>query len=276
MIRFLPPTLVLWLVLAGGLTNSTAHGQDSATNASAAADATASEESTAPVVDAPTNNAATSNPAAPITPPSTASGETGLQFNFSGAAWGDVLQWFAEQADLSLQMDATPSGTVNFSDPSKRYTVAEGLDLLNRLLLDRGWAIVRRGRLLLLVDLEATNADKLISEMAELVTPDQFDERGNSDIVRAVFPLGGLEPERAREELGQIIGPWGRVSVLAGARQVIVTETVGKLKTINRVLEASIKAETDVMNVENRAHGAPWAPRGRAATVWRRAVRRRA
>ncbi|MEM1228622.1 MAG: secretin N-terminal domain-containing protein [Planctomycetota bacterium] len=178
-----------------------------------------------------------------------------LQFTFAGASWSDVLRWFAEEANLSLQMDTAPSGTVNFSDPDRRYRVSEGLDLLNRLLLDRGWAIVRRGRMLLLVDLEADNAEKLISEMAELVTPEEFDSRGNSDIVRAVFSLGGLDPASARDELSQIIGPWGRVTVLAGARQVIVTETIGKLRTIQAVLNAGIQAETAVMNVllENRA-----------------------
>ncbi|WP_037244314.1 secretin N-terminal domain-containing protein [Rhodopirellula baltica] len=172
-----------------------------------------------------------------------------LQFNFSGAPWGDVLRWFSEQADLSLQMDSAPAGTVNFTDPTQTYSVGEGLDLINRLLLDRGWAVVRRGRMLLLVDLEAENAEKLISEMAELVTPDTFDQRGNSDIVRCVFPLGGLSPDEAREELSQIIGPWGRINVLAGARQVVVTETVGKLRIIETVLSAAEEAQSSVVEI---------------------------
>ncbi|KLU07056.1 protein secretion system [Rhodopirellula islandica] len=191
-------------------------------------------------------------PAGPITsaPATTVpSADKELSFNFSGAPWSDVLRWFSEQADLSLQMDGSPAGTVNFSDPTQTYSVGEGLDLINRLLLDRGWAVVRRGRMLLLVDLEAENAEKLISEMAELVTPDTFDQRGNSDIVRCVFPLGGLSPEEAREELAQIIGPWGRINVLAGARQVVVTETVGKLRTIESVLSAAEEAQSSVVEI---------------------------
>ncbi|WDQ15153.1 secretin N-terminal domain-containing protein [Rhodopirellula sp. P2] len=191
-------------------------------------------------------------PAGPIqSAPATSvpSADKELSFNFSGAPWADVLRWFSEQADLSLQMDGSPAGTVNFSDPTQTYSVGEGLDLINRLLLDRGWAVVRRGRMLLLVDLEAENAEKLISEMAELVTPDTFDQRGNSDIVRCVFPLGGLSPEEAREELAQIIGPWGRINVLAGARQVVVTETVGKLRTIESVLSAAEEAQSSVVEI---------------------------
>ncbi|WP_315853483.1 secretin N-terminal domain-containing protein [Neorhodopirellula pilleata] len=200
-----------------------------------------------PTVSAQAAPAAATADAVPASAPAPTS--DGLRFNFAGASWNEVLRWFAEQADLSLQIDAAPAGTVNFSDPTKTYTVSEGLDLINRLLLDRGWAVVRRGRMLLLVDLEADNAEKLISEMAELVTPEAFDQRGNSDIVRCVFPLGGISPDQAREELGQIIGPWGRVNVLAGARQVVVTETIGKLKVIQEVLSAASMAQSAVIQI---------------------------
>lgn len=202
----------------------------------------------APLPAAPVD-ALPATPPTPPTPTATSPSEDGLRFNFSGASWGDVLQWFAEQADLSLQVDLMPAGTVNFTDPNKLYTTSEGLDLINRLLLDRGWAVVRRGRMLFLVDLEADNAEKLISEIAELVTPESFAERGNSDIVRCVFPLGAISPDQAKEELSQVIGPWGRISVLAGSRQVIVTETVGKLRVIDEVLRAATKAQSNVIEI---------------------------
>ena len=172
-----------------------------------------------------------------------------LVFNFSGAAWKDVLTWFAEQADLSLQIDRYPVGTVNFADPQRTYTVSEGLDLLNRLLLDRGYALVRRGRMLLLIDLEVENAANLISEIAELVTADQLDSRSRSDIVSCVFPLGSLTPDAAREEIAQLLGPWGRIVVLDSARQVKVTETVGKLLAIRQLLDNAKIAESNVSEI---------------------------
>ena len=46
------------------------------------------------------------------------------------------------------------------------------------------------------------------------------------------MPLGSLTPEDAREELAQVVGPWGRVIVLDSARQVKVTETAEKLIAI--------------------------------------------
>ncbi len=170
-----------------------------------------------------------------------------LRFQFAGTPWREVLQYVAESGNLALQMNTAPPGTLTFADPDRTYTVPEGLDLLNRLLLDRGWAIVRRGRLLFVIDLEAENAEKFVSEMAELVTPEDFDTRGDSDIVRCVFPMVGLTADQAKEELTQLIGPWGRVTVLAASRQIVVTETVGRLKTIRDVLDSARTATTAVV-----------------------------
>ena len=172
-----------------------------------------------------------------------------LQFNFSGTRWLDVLDWFASQADLALQVDQPPIGTFSFSDPSKTYTIAEGLDVINLALMKRGYSLVRRGRMLQVIDLEVENADKLISEIAELVTPDSLDERGRSDIVSCVFPLGSMTPDAAKTELALMIGPWGRLVVLDSARQVKVTETAEKLIAIRDLLKTAAMADTDVIEI---------------------------
>lgn len=172
-----------------------------------------------------------------------------LIFNFSGTDWPDVLKWLADEAGLSLQVDRYPPGTVNFIDNSRSYDVSGAMDVVNKLLLDRGFALVRRGRLLLLIDLEAENAASLISEMAELVTPDQLDSRAASDIVRCVFSLGGLTGDAARNEIAQLIGPWGKLIVLDSAKQVVVTETVARLQAIRTLLENATMASSDVTEI---------------------------
>ena len=172
-----------------------------------------------------------------------------LKFSFASADWPSVLSWFAEQADLSLQLDQVPLGTFSFNDPSRAYSVSEGIDVINLTLMKRGYSLVRRGRLLQVIDLEAENADKLISEISELVRPEHLDERGNTDIVSTVFPLDSMTPQAARDELGQLIGPWGRVVVLESARQVKVTETASKLIAIRNLLQRATTAETEVLEV---------------------------
>ncbi len=172
-----------------------------------------------------------------------------LVFNFSGADWRDVMQWIADQAGLSLQADSYPKGTVNYVDNSRTYRLGEAMDVINRLLLDRGFSLVRRGRQLILIDQESDMAPGLISELAELVTSDELDTRANSDIVRCVFALGSLSAEAAKVEIGQLIGPAGKVIVLESAKQVVVTETVGRLKAIRELLVNASAASSDVTEI---------------------------
>lgn len=172
-----------------------------------------------------------------------------LVFNFSGADWREVMQWIADEAGLSLQADSYPKGTVNYVDNSRTYRLGDAMDVINRLLLDRGFSLVRRGRQLILIDQESDTAAGLISELAELVTSDELETRANSDIVRCVFALGSLSAEAAKVEIGQLIGPAGKVIVLESAKQVVVTETVGRLKAIRSLLVNASAASSDVTEI---------------------------
>ena len=50
-------------------------------------------------------------------------------------------------------MDAPPPGTLNYTD-NREYTPAEALDLMNGVLLTKGFTLVRRERMLMVVNLE--------------------------------------------------------------------------------------------------------------------------
>ncbi|MDF1841165.1 MAG: secretin N-terminal domain-containing protein [Rubripirellula sp.] len=195
-------------------------------------------------------------PARPVMPaePVSPTDKQQLRFSFAGTPWPQVLDWFAEEADLALQLDQSPSGSFTFSDPTRTYSIAEALDVINLTLMKSGYTLVRRGRILQVIDLELENADKMISEIAELVAPDQLEERGKSDVVSSVFPLGSMTPAEAREEIAQMVGPWGRVIVLDSARQVKVTETAGKLMAIRDLLDTASQADSNVIEIvlENR------------------------
>ncbi|MEM6473286.1 MAG: hypothetical protein AAF802_27240, partial [Planctomycetota bacterium] len=180
--------------------------------------------------------------------------EPELRFNFTGASWKDVLNWLATEGNLSLQIDRYPTGSVSFIDRSRTYTVAEAQDMLNRLLLDRGYALIRRGRMLFLVFWEEVdNAEKLISEYAELVPLDQLESRGKSDIVTCVFPLGSMTPDEAKQQLPEMVGPWGRVIVLDSARQATVTERAAKLIAIRDVIRQSAEEVREIKLVHRGA-----------------------
>ncbi len=162
--------------------------------------------------------------------------EIQLKFAFRYQPWKDVIEWFATQANLSLQMDAPPAGTCNYTD-RRSYTPGEALDVMNGLLLTKGYTLIRRNQTLFVVNLEDGIPDILVPT----VSVDDLDNRGEFELAKCLFPLKKLNPDDAETEIGKLIGPQGKLTVLPSARQAFVQETVGKLRTIRNMLD---KAQT--------------------------------
>jgi type II secretory pathway component GspD/PulD (secretin) len=156
-----------------------------------------------------------------------------LTFNFRYQPWQDVLDWFAQQADLSLVLESPPSGTFNYRD-SRAYTPAEALDVLNSVLLTKGFTLVRSGRMLVLVNLEDGIPPNLVSD----VPLADLDNRGEYEIIRVTFPVLNMTAEEAAKEVEPLLGPQGAVVTLPQAKQIQVTETGGRLRTIRTVINA--------------------------------------
>ncbi len=178
-------------------------------------------------------------PDAPKSTPSTtqspalASADGKVTFNFRYQPWPEVLDWFAQQAGLSLLMESPPPGTFNYTD-TRSYTSTEALDVLNGVLLTKGYTLVRHGKMLVVVNLEDGVPPNLVPDvpLAEL------DSRGEYELIRVVFPVWNMTPEQAAAEVQPLLGPQGKVVILPQAREIQVTETGGRLRTIRSVVNA--------------------------------------
>ncbi len=166
--------------------------------------------------------------------------EVPLTLNFKATPWEQVLQWIAGEAELSLQADTYPPGTFTYRDPYRTYTVAEALDVMNGVLLSKGYRLVRRQRSLMVIDLGNGESPEvvrgLIRELAQLVPPEELDKRGEYELLKCLFVLSRQSPEEAQKEIMLLIGPEGSTVPLPSASQILVTETAGKLKLIREML----------------------------------------
>jgi len=167
-----------------------------------------------------------------------------LNFNFRYQPWQDVLDWFADQAELSLLIESPPPGTFNYRD-SRTYTPAEALDVLNSVLLTKGYTLVRSGRMLVLVNLQDGVPPNLVLD----VPLEELDERGEYELIRVIFPLWNMTPEQAAEEVQPLLGPQGKAVTLPQARQIQVTETAGRLRTIRSIIHAVEQPESGTAGV---------------------------
>jgi len=173
-------------------------------------------------------------PDEPTEPSETAETPARIRFTFNQETWSRVIDWFAEQADLSLVTEIYPEGTFSYIDDAY-YTPEQALDVINSVLLTKGFTMVRRGRMLMLINLE--EKDKIPTGFIDTIVPTDLDKRGEYELVAVLFDLDKLQPEDAETELQKLIGPQGSVIPLPKSRQVLVTETAGRLRAIRKVIE---------------------------------------
>ena len=174
--------------------------------------------------------------AAPKTPEVTESAQPAddenlLSFNFRYAPWEMVLRRFAEEAQLNLQMDVVPPGTLNYFDKG-RYTPTQALDVLNGYLLQKGYLLVRRDRFLVVVNID----DGIPPNLVPQVTVEELQNRGNNELVSIVVSLPGTDTETVSEEVTAMLGPQGKVVPMANLSRLVITDTGGNLRRIHRLL----------------------------------------
>jgi type II secretory pathway component GspD/PulD (secretin) len=175
-----------------------------------------------------------------------------LTMNFQYTPWKQVLEWLAEEADLSLVMETTPPGTLNYSD-NRKYTFPDALDLLDGVLQKtKGFALIRQNRMLIVYDFaNGPLPDSLVPQ----VSLDELDKRGANEIVATTFAPTKVVPEEIEADLRKLIGPHGSITVLPKIKQLYVIERVSKQRTIRdmieRLDEPQTKSKVVVIKLEN-------------------------
>ena len=156
-----------------------------------------------------------------------------LRFNYRFQRWVDVLEEVAKQAGLSLVLEAPPPGTFNYSD-AREYTPTEAIDLLNGVLVTKGFTLVRRDKMLVLIDLAEGIPEGLIPR----VTIEELGNRGKFEMVTVLFPLKGRAAATVTEEIKPLLGPHGKIVPLPATGQLLITDTAGIMKALSAVIES--------------------------------------
>ncbi len=165
-----------------------------------------------------------------------ASGDGMLRFKFSDTEWPVVLEWFAEKADLTLDLTDEPPGTFNYVD-NKPYTPVEALDVLNGYLLPRGYLLLRRHGFLVVMQTD----NPVLPNLIPTVSVGKLDTFGDNELLRIVVPVEGFKPETVANQIVKILGPKGMAAPLDSS-DAIVLQGFGQSLREAVALVASAKA----------------------------------
>jgi type II secretory pathway component GspD/PulD (secretin) len=175
-----------------------------------------------------------------------------LRFDFSGAPWLDVLQWFAAKAGLNLDWQELPADRLNLST-EREYAIHEALDVISMHLFSRGYTLLRQDQTLFVVKLD----EKLNPTMVPRVEPDELATRGSHEFVRVSFPLDWMLAQKAAEELKSMLSPHGKLVPLTATNRLEAMDAVANLRAISALLsreqsdtgQSRLVAEFDLRHV---------------------------
>lgn len=161
-----------------------------------------------------------------------AENQNAVQFSFHNQPWKTVLQWIADASKLSLHWQELPGDALDLTT-TRAYTLEEARDLLNRLLLSRGYTMLLHGEML-----EIVKTAELKSSLVPRVKPEQLDDIPDHSIVKVSFNLDWLIAEDAAAELQPMLTDAGRISKLSQTNRLEVIDTAVSLREIWHILRA--------------------------------------
>ncbi|TWU43199.1 Bacterial type II/III secretion system short domain protein [Novipirellula aureliae] len=165
-----------------------------------------------------------------------------VRFSFEGTPWREVVRWITDEADLALHVGDLPPGSFTYSDPNA-FTVQAAIDRINLFLLAEGFTLVRSGDLLSVINLADPRSMQQLDVLAKFVTAEQLSAidgdtpLGDHDVVKCLFPLGERDAEDAVREI-KTLQLMMEPKVLSQTNQLILTDTVSKLRSVLAILKA--------------------------------------
>jgi CRP-like cAMP-binding protein len=162
-----------------------------------------------------------------------------LSLSFAGQTWPDVLRWLKRVSKTSLDWDELPKGYINLVT-SRRYSVPEIRDILNRHLLTRGFTILVNGEMMSVRKI-ATIDPSLVPR----ITEDELDVRLDHEFVKISFALKSMLAADAVEELAPMKSPNGKLVALTRTNRLEAMDTVINLREIRNIIRDEQSGEDD-------------------------------
>jgi len=176
--------------------------------------------------------------AATGTPNAKSPGKGGVILNFQNASLTDVLNYLSEAAGFIVVQEATVSGTVNVVS-RQEITAEEAVDLLNAVLIEKGFVAIRNGRILKIVNRK--DAQKRDLPVRTGSDPDLIPRK--DEMVTQILPLRYGEAAKLVENIQPLLSENATISANESANSILLTDTqtnIRRIATIIRAIDTSV------------------------------------
>ncbi len=192
----------------------------------------------APAVAVPAPDATAPLPKTEATPPAKAAGKGGIILNFQGTPLTEVLNYLSEAAGFVIVQEAQVSGTVNVTS-RQEISAEEAVDLLNAVLIEKGFIAIRNGRILKIVNRK--DAQKRDLPVHQGSDPEQIPRK--DEMVTQILPLRYGEAAKLVENLQSLLSENATITANESANTILLTDTqtnIRRIATIIRAIDTSV------------------------------------
>ena len=167
-----------------------------------------------------------------------------LRLNFRNAPLEMVLNYLSEAAGFIIVMDTQVRGNVSVIS-SHPMTRNEAVDLLNSVLNKNGYAAIRDGRTLTIMDKNDAKTRNIPVKTSN--DPDSIPN--NAEIVTQIIPIRFVDARQLVSDLSSFVSPQATIVANEAGNSIVVTDTqsnIRHLAEIIRAIDNSAEGETEI------------------------------
>ncbi len=184
----------------------------------------ADDESVASDFNAPEQASSTNNP-------------DELRLNFRNAPLEMVLNYLSDAAGFIIVLDTHVNGSVSVIS-SHPMTRDEAVDLLNSVLNKNGYAAIRNGRTLTILDKNDAKTRDIPVKSGNI--PDQIPN--NAEIVTQIIPIRFVEARQLVSDLTSFVSPQATVVANEEGNSIVITDTQANIRHLTEIIKADRKS----------------------------------
>jgi type II secretory pathway component GspD/PulD (secretin) len=177
-----------------------------------------------------------------------------LRLNFRNAPLEMVLNYLSEAAGFIIVMDTQVRGNVSVIS-SHPMTRNEAVDLLNAVLNKNGYAAIRDGRTLTILDKNDAKTRNIPVKTSN--DPDSIPN--NAEIVTQIIPIRFVEARQLVTDLSSFVSPQATIVANEAGNSIVVTDTQSNIRHLTEIIRAidnSAEGETEI-RVFHLTHASP-------------------
>ncbi|MEA3188701.1 MAG: ral secretion pathway protein [Chthoniobacter sp.] len=176
----------------------------------------------------------------PVQPPPAGT----IVLNFQGTPLDDVLTYLSDAAGFVILKTVPVTGTVNVVS-RKPVTPEEAVDLLNAVLIDKGFTAIRSGRILKIVNRKNAQTFDLPVNMGS--DPEKIPHK--DEMVTQILPLRFGDPAKLIENLRPLLSADATISANEGSNSILMTDTQTNVRRIAKIIQAIDTSVSSISSV---------------------------